>query len=426
MNNYQDIKEQFDKIIKYSQEVEDINTDKLFKNWLKGKEKFIETFGGLTYEFPEEFTFSMEEDEKINSFEMFVTDAVVYADEGLEDQLSNFLSAQGLEGIYNNRVINPYKNGKIRIEKNAKISKSLKFFFKNDKEALDAFQTRLSRMIQECKVTGKIVFSVHPLDFLSISENAHNWHSCHALDGEYRTGNLSYMQDSCTFIVYLKADGEYNLPNFPEDIKWNSKKWRVLMYTNKDNSIFVKGREYPLSNQTCISKVTEVLGKIYNLNDFSTSWKNINDKIGMVMEDSLGSLQYNDCILSLSYEPEAIWKEGFIFSKENQDKMIVGDGVECLICGENMVSMTSSVCCQECGGYTVCEHCGEAVYEDEMYYLDGDRICEYCWDEEATLCAGCDETFNSYSVNMMYDTETDQYYCPSCFDKLIEKRQSEE
>ena len=28
-------------------------------------------------------------------------------------------------------------------------------------------------------------------DYLSLSENAFNWRSCHALDGEYRAGNLS-------------------------------------------------------------------------------------------------------------------------------------------------------------------------------------------------------------------------------------------
>ena len=40
---------------------------------------------------------------------------------------------------------------------------------------------------------GYLYLSIHPLDYLSISETNHGWRSCHALDGEYRNGNLSYL-----------------------------------------------------------------------------------------------------------------------------------------------------------------------------------------------------------------------------------------
>ena len=71
---------------------------------------------------------------------------------------------------------------------------------------------------------------MHPLDYLSLSENTYNWRSCHSLDGEYRAGNLSYMMDKSTVICYLKSNDDVILSNFGPEVKWNSKKWRVLLY----------------------------------------------------------------------------------------------------------------------------------------------------------------------------------------------------
>lgn len=84
-------------------------------------------------------------------------------------------------------------------------------------------------LIQEDKVTGILCLSIHPLDYLSLSENTYNWRSCHALDGEYRAGNLSYMMDNTTVVCYLKGEDEAELPHFPAEVKWNSKKWRMLL-----------------------------------------------------------------------------------------------------------------------------------------------------------------------------------------------------
>ena len=112
------------------------------------------------------------------------------------------------------------------------------------------------QIIQENTITGTLCFSVHPLDFLSSSENTHNWRSCHSLDGEYRGGNLSYMVDDCTFMCYLRSDGyDHQLPNFPHEVKWNSKKWRVLLYLSNDRTMLMAGRQYPFSSSTGMDRV---------------------------------------------------------------------------------------------------------------------------------------------------------------------------
>ena len=84
---------------------------------------------------------------------------------------------------------------------------------------------------------------MHPLDFLSLSENTYNWRTCHSLDGEFKAGNLSYMIDSSTFIVYLRPEKTYNiLLTFPNTVQWNSKKWRMLMFLSDDYQMMFAGR----------------------------------------------------------------------------------------------------------------------------------------------------------------------------------------
>ena len=127
------------------------------------------------------------------------------------------------------------------IPRGMKIVKSFKYFEK-DEDTLADIQSAASMIIQEDKIEGKLCMSVHPLDFLSLSENTYNWRSCHALDGDYRAGNLSYMVDSSTVICYLKSDRDERLPNFPPEVKWNSKKWRVLLFFSNDWDMIFAGR----------------------------------------------------------------------------------------------------------------------------------------------------------------------------------------
>ena len=133
------------------------------------------------------------------------------------------------DGFYENKTKQDFiYNGK-KIPKGMKILKALKYF-DLPKNAMNDIQSKASQLIQANSITGSLCFSVHPLDYLSISENTYNWASCHSLDGDYRAGNLSYMLDSSTIVCYLRGANNVKLPLFPDDVPWNSKKWRVLLF----------------------------------------------------------------------------------------------------------------------------------------------------------------------------------------------------
>ena len=227
---FEEIKKQFKEVIRYSQGIEDPKVDDLFADWYKGKEAFIEAMGGLIYEFPETVSFELDAKAKSGKIDEFIGTCEWQFN---NDKLADFIKTMS-DGFYNNMTTSVYEldNG-TKLPKGMKLVKAFKYF-ESDKNALHELQSRASQIIQSDKVSGKLCISVHPLDYLSSSENVHNWRSCHSLDGDYRAGNLSYMADNHTIICYLKSEDDTNLPNFPANIKWNSKKWRVLLHISED------------------------------------------------------------------------------------------------------------------------------------------------------------------------------------------------
>ena len=197
------IQEDFDKVLSFTQGfvLENLHTDNLLKQWFDSKKVFIDKMGGLIYEVPQTVNFELSEREKtkkVNNFIEYVEDVYKLYD------LADFLRVERA-GFFSNTVIQEYYLSSTEIiPRGMKLVKAFKNFIE-DSNNLNLIQSEASRIIQENKIEGTLCFSVHPLDFLSLSENSCNWRSCHALDGDYRSGNLSYMCDTSTIICYLKS-----------------------------------------------------------------------------------------------------------------------------------------------------------------------------------------------------------------------------
>lgn len=448
------IKEQFDKIISYSQNIPNPKTDVLFTNWEKNKKFFIDTFGDLIYEFPETISFHLDPEEKhqrIKTFAETVDSRYGYP------QLAKFILSQE-DGFFQNLTISNSTgwDGKI-IKKGTKLVKSFKHFI-HDSRSLTDIQNEASRIIQEDKVEGKLCFSVHPLDFLSLSENRYNWTSCHALDGEYRAGNLSYMQDDCTFICYLKGDDDVELPNFG-DVKWNSKKWRTLLYLSKDKKLIAAGRSYPFASKEGMDMVQYILKEKFS-KDFWTQWifttslSNIqigdmsfplaNDymiigqalqKKDTVIEDVRDSCHYNDLLYSSIYKPMymSAYKYhpfaediGWMLTTCYDTHLLVGHDCTCLRCGVDLIpNGASTMMCKECelnygtevnDMFTYCDCCGRRILTDDAYFVDEEEVCPTCIEEYFSQCEECYEYVRNDCIK--YNEDTQQYLCEHCMEEI--------
>lgn len=470
MTPIQEIKEKFDKVIIYSQHgIAEPKTDKLFELWADAKRDIIEAFGGkYIYEFPEKITFELTEGAKSDRIKNFIN----YLWDLGYDELGKFLNYQQ-DGFYKNSVIEEYKLADVKgtiITKGTKLVKAFKYFVKNE-AVLNELQSKASQIIQENKVEGKLCLSVHPLDYLSISENTYNWRSCHALDGEYRAGNLSYMMDKSTIVCYLKGDNEVKLPHFPDDVPWNSKKWRVLLYLSNDWKMIYAGKQYPFATEVGMQILLDKFNSKITSKPTLDSWKrpgrdsrwanwsdyvitsldkddpngNYNLRIefdkdyvplhgalvplNTLVKDIEGSKHFNDVLKSSCYEPiytylitKNMWGEDYYCNANQHTHFEIGGKTMCLKCGkEEVVDSCSTMMCYDCelaygisenDNFGFCKNCGCRLEVDKAYYVNEDVYCDDCYNDYAARCAHCG---NSYLVeDMIYNDETDEYTCQWC------------
>ena len=461
---YEDIKEQFKSVISFSQNIPDPQVDYLFREWEKNKERFIQRFGGLIYEWPEPIEFTLDPKEKRTRAMEFANSV---SDTYNNPVLAEFID-ENLDTFFDNKVS---KSLGEKIPEGMKLIKAFKFFESN-KATLRSIQDYASQLIQENKIKGTLCFSVHPLDFLSSSENTYNWRSCHALDGEYRAGNLSYMVDSSTFIVYLKGADNQHLYGFGA-IGWNSKKWRMLIHTNEQDDILFAGRQYPFSSKTGIDTVLN----IYN-NLMAMESRNINHPYGVinkyggwradyvdgyvpydaepdtpptelsgkylvyanqlvelnwVVKEGYNALNYNDVLKSscYTYPYYAILNPYYRHSVDHLLKhpVVVGAEVPCLHCGSELISNAETMRCDDCelehgteenDVYSSCDCCGARIYIDDAISVgdDGDLICDHCYDAHCFICDCCGNVYyNTDRVFVPGKYEDDgAWFCKQCYE----------
>lgn len=454
-----EIQEQFNRIIKYSQGIPNPQTDKIFNMWEVNKEHFIKAFDGLIYTHPNKVQFELDEEAKEDRI---ISLKEYFIDKGYWE-LSKFLMKEK-KGFYDNKVIEKYetKQGKI-IPKNMKLVKAFKFFVEDNPTLLDEFQTRASTIIQDDKVEGYLCFSVHPLDFLSSSENTHNWHTCHSLNGAYRAGNLSYMCDESTFICYLRSDKDAVLPGFPPELKWNNKKWRMLIHVNKEHNLMFAGRQYPFGNPAALNLIVQIINKLFPVVCGKwTNWQNhyytkdyiddipilFNTKylplrkptpLQDIVRDSRTKLHYNDVLYSNVYDYpyysctaqlEPAWSPRNWVNWMPDEVIRVGVDINCLHCGKKEIE--TSECTMRCFDcelehgtecnemFGVCACCGARIFFDDAYYSEynSKHYCHDCERDRLRTCDYCDDYLDIEDLKIGEDGE---YICDYCLEHIKEE-----
>lgn len=444
------IKEQVARVIEYSQNIPDPKVDDLIDRWYENKKRFIDAFGGeLILNFGK-ITFHLDENTKTNKVNGFIDNIVrVYGYE----KLGNFI-AENQEGFFDNRVVKEYDN----IPRGMKLLRAFKYFEPRNKTILEALQNQASCLIQEDKIEGELCVSVHPLDFLSSSMNNYNWRSCHALDGEYRSGNLSYMVDNSTVVWYLKAKDNVRLPLFPDDVLWNDKKWRMLMYFSEKNDLVMAGRQYPFTAAGALNQIGLQLMKIKDLNRAFSFWgwgwedQSTVDLCGLfspyiqlherlypvkdLMEEPERPLHYNDLVYSNYYKPIYIYDTSYDASCEIQANggtsvIHMGGDVKCLHCGHQWIDNPETMRCPECelefgyeenDVYGTCDICGSRMLWDDATYMGDDyRLCPHCVDTHTYTCPQCGELI--FMDERKWLESNEEYYCETCYTMFLENEE---
>lgn len=390
--------------------------DKLIAQWWESKQRFLPILDdNLIWEGPSVFLYYTPEIRK-SMFEQFFNRALDYlethecSDEGQIGEFEEWLH-DNAEGFFDNVVQSPLPCSEMK--PGMKLIKAFKFFdFEQDN--LRYIQDLASQFIQKQKIEGTLCVSIHPLDYLSISDNRANWRSCHALDGEYRAGNLSYMLDKTTVVCYIKSKEDVQLERFPSNIPWNNKKWRVLLHIHEHYHIAYVNRQYPFSSNDLIYRLMETAPLIRMGFDYKPAYepdegfRNLGDRDfsqnyfrlrGFILDPAevcagdKNSLQYNDFVHSPHYTPQYILPRNRLYSffgatgdgLRSEYTVPIGVSVPCPCCGVNNLDDSCNFLCEDCydensGVIGTCDKCGARIYEGDSFYEDeeGHIYCEEC------------------------------------------------
>lgn len=410
-------------IITHSQNlsVRGADSTKLLEKWAAAKKDIIRGMGGnLIIESENVVYFKLGPEEKRARFNR-VADTI--ESEFNHQDIAEFMDHCGIDGFFSNINPEPYSSGTVRIPKGIKMVKAFKYF-ESDKAILTKMQDYVSTAIQEDTISGKLCMSVHPLDFLSSSENTYKWRTCHSLDGDYRAGNLSYMCDPTTIMFYLKGADDVVLPHFPENIKWNSKKWRMLLYISELRDIMFAGRQYPIFSKDALRIIesfivyrTDVMRNYhignpwrndrmtaYTYNDGGLTYlrggyipmdHRLIEMDQLVVDRGEPPVHFNDLLYSSCYVPYYTYSAYGI--KQNDNITIGCDAIPCPVCGEIINNSSEHMVCYSCSEkyeefYGRCDCCNRHVHhEDDLYYVDDidEHFCGECIDEYCAVCSEC-------------------------------------
>lgn len=248
------------------------------------------------------------------------------------------------------------------------------------KDLYEVFRLKHSQILNDKNLTGELCLSIHPLDYLTMSNNANNWTSCMRWGediGGYRGGTVEMMNSSIVVEAYLKSNVDMPMP---QGKTWNNKKWRQLFIVSKECILGIKG--YPFH-----SKVLE---------KYAINW------LKDLAKENLGwdykKLQYIDMdncshVFTSNIMYNDIYGNSIGFCQGANAPRVIRLNYSgpntCMICGreydpqseyDRFDEASQVITCPNCAPYIPCEHCGSLILPEQLVKKEGHTICIYCYD----------------------------------------------
>lgn len=332
----------------------------------------------------------------------------------------------------------PGEGRPIALNRGCKVAKMLaKIAHAYDLPGFEEFRLRHSMILNHKRFKGTLCVSIHPLDYMTMSDNDYNWDSCMSWQkpGEYRQGTIESMNTEYVVVTYLKGDEDMDL--WTDGPKWNNKRWRQLFYVCPDLVTDIRG--YPYDDVVLRGEVFKMLRELMEANVPEWAWENeaFEVKAGGRM-NMLGNLamrlyinnhiMYNDYSGTHTMYIGPSLKE-YLFFHSDYTLYFSGETL-CISCGENWTEQytqfnTEYLLCPSCTGEYICDSCGESVCESDLvYFEDGDDIiCHYCAERIGERCYSCGEWYHDYNMLHVYmrhqgevDGDASLSMCHCCVD----------
>ena len=266
-------------------------------------------------------------------------------------------------------------------------------------EGFEQFRIAHSMVIGQSKAHGTLCLSIHPLDYMTMSDNDYGWESCMNWreGGQYRMGTVEMMNSPYVIVAYLKGERPFRFYGN----EWTNKKWRNLVIINNELISTIKGYPYQSNelNIAVVKWIQELAAKNWNVkypygvDNFEVDSDRFYVPCDEDDEDNMKRVRFTTNVMYNDFG-----NGNFIsirFNDYNTRTDIEYSGVtECMCCGNTLHGIDYDLadscyvignCCIE---LTECEHCGTSLSsDDERYEVDGEVICSCCYENETVYDA---------------------------------------
>lgn len=346
----------------------------------------------------------------------------------------------------NSNTILVFDDGeKYKINQGMRITKILAKFVEKYGSATiadqyEAFRIWHSTMLQNKYVDGTLCLSIHPLDFMTMSDNDNNWNSCMRWQdggGDYRAGTVECMNSPYILVAYLHIP--QHTMSWDNDHEWNSKQWRELFFINGDIMSEIYG--YPFQDEnltnTVLMWIKELaatnLGLIYNSEEVNVAPDHVftlPDDTTVDFDITPEWMMYND-IGRLSKHRARINIDKVINASTGDKKWPLlrhyvtsyGGRMTCMCCGRvvDHNQVEHNVFCDSCETVLTCACCNDVISEANAFYFVNRDVpyCEYCFNDTVEYDSLTEEPYCDEDITYIYwrlgmNSNGDDVYSDEC------------
>lgn len=330
--------------------------------WDEDAKAIVFTFDegrGIEHDVVDEIAFTMEDlageqikdEQRLEDFRIALRMAVSEYSSTLSEQALEVIRARG--GI---KCATGQKTSRI-------IGKLCKQFGVDGHKRYNAVFAQLSDSLNPLQMLKTALLSLHPCDFLEMSNKDNTWISCHNLEnGSYQAGALSYMTDDVSMIFYTidpgTTDHFYRVPRRTRQ-----------MFFYKDGMLF-QSRLYPSDLSEAMDLYRSVVQKVIAIClGVPNRWilKKKREDVNTYCSSGEGSRQYPD----YNYYGNV----SLLKAIPEHSHFVIGQPSLCVCCGQPYKSGYLKCGCKD---VVVCKDCGQTVSMRNVRYIDGAYHCNTC------------------------------------------------
>lgn len=296
------------------------------------------------------------------------------------------------------------KNGMKTIRTIQKVLKATNY---PNMDLFEKWRNQVSLIQTEGEIKAKLVISIHPIDFMSMSENKCNWRSCMAWsnNGCYNAGTLEMMNSNVAAVAYLETVNPFELfnPKTGEVYTVPNKSWRSLIFIHKD--LLLLGKQYPFHNNNLTLAVLDMAQDLVEKN-LHWHYQFINQEY-RDMKNLEGNFYIRDWF-DVNYNVAKPHHSIFIYTNGMYNDVIESKYPEYYCC-RNYVKHSKKICLS---GPATCICCGKRLIDDpkrEIYGYDDLGNDKICYDCKRNACAICGKIVYSPKYHTDFGNFCDDY-----------------